>query len=604
MKKGLEKLSNILTTIRVWTVNLLTLAFVAYVLVILFAVLDQRGADIDPEGRVLIIAPEGIVVDQAVFVSPLAFPPDPDAPAQLQLRDLLRVIRAATDDDRLEGVLLDFSKTKFGGPSTALEIAGALAELRETDTPVIAYSDVLSTGGYLMAAQADEVYMHPAGALMLSGVGGYGSYVRQLAEKLKLTIHNYAQGDYKSAVERLARDSMSDKDREQRTALYDPLWAAMKQSMAEGRDVDPEVFQQLADDYPVLLLEEAAYENLAAAERRGAIDGTKTFPGFRAWMMERFGTDEDAERETYPHISAAAYLAQLEDEDADEEDAVAVVFAEGGLQRGEVEPGVAGSDEIASQVRRAYEDESTRAIVVRVNSPGGSVIASEMIREEMMAAQGRDLPVVVSMGNYAASGGMWVSSPADRIFASPTTITGSIGVAVVFPTAENLFDYLGIQHDGVTTSKYAGWGLHRPTDDELDRIFFSRSETIYRHFIDVVAEGRELEAPFVRSIAGGRVWSGAAAQELGLVDEMGTLDDAIAHAADMAGLEDYRVNYIQRPLSFGEQLLVDMTRKAPVSVAPGVQDLYRQVEAVLAPLVGASQPRVTVMCTSCVVDLN
>ncbi|MEE4192181.1 MAG: signal peptide peptidase SppA [Halieaceae bacterium] len=604
MQKGLEKLGNALTTIRVWTVNLLTLAFVLYLLVILYAVLAQRGPDIDPEGRVLIIAPEGLVVDQAVFVSPLAFPPDPDTPAQLQARDLLRVIRAATEDDRLKGVLIDFSKTTFGGPSTALEIAGALAELRATDTPVIAYSDVLSTGGYLMAAQADEVYMHPSGALMLSGIGGYGSYVRQLAEKLKLTIHNYAQGDYKSAVERLARDSMSENDREQRTALFDPIWAAMKQRMASGRNIDPTVFQQLADDYPVLLLEEAAYENLAFAEQQGAIDGTKTFPSFRAWMMERFGTDEEAERETYPHISAAAYLAQLEDPNAGQDAAVAVVFAEGGLQRGEVQPGVAGSDEIASQVRRAYEDDSTRAIVVRVNSPGGSVIASDMIREEMMAAQGRDLPVVVSMGNYAASGGMWVSSPADRIFAAPTTITGSIGVAVVFPTAENLFDYLGIQHDGVTTSKYAGWGLHRPTDEELDRIFFSRSETIYRRFIDVVAEGRELEVPFVTSIAGGRVWIGTTAQELGLVDELGSLDDAIAHAAGLAELEGYRVNYIQRELSFGERLLADMMRKAPVSVDSGVQDLYRQVEAVLAPLVSASQPRVTVMCTSCVVDLN
>ncbi len=604
MAKGMEKVGNVLTTIRVWTVNLLTLGFLVYLLVVVFALLAQRPPSVDPDGRVLIIAPEGIVVDQAAFRSPLSFPPDFDAPAQIQARDLLRVIDAAAEDERLSGVLLDFGKTRFGGPSTALEVAASLARLRDGEAPVIAYSDSLSTGGYLMAAQADEVYMHPSGALMLSGVGGYGSYVRQLAEKLKLTIHNYAQGEYKSAVERLARDGMSDKDREQREALYQPIWAAMKQSMAAGRGIDGEVFQTLADDYPVLLLEEAAYENLAFAQAEGAIDGTKTFPGFRTWMMERFGTDEDAERETYPHITAAAYLAQLEKPEGEGDDAVAVVFAEGGLQRGEVSPGVAGSDEIASQVRRAYEDEHTRAIVVRVNSPGGSVIASDMIREEMMAAQGRDLPVVVSMGNYAASGGMWVSSPADRVFAQPTTITGSIGVAVVFPTAENLFDYLGIQHDGVRTSKYAGWGLHRPTDEQLDELFFSRSETIYRRFIDVVAEGRELEAPFVRSIAGGRVWIGTTAQELGLVDELGGLEDAIEHAAELAALEDYRVNYIERELSFGEQLLRDMMQQAPVSVAPGVKDLYRQVEAVLAPLAEVSQPRVTVMCSSCIVDLN
>ncbi len=604
MTSRMGRIGNALTAIRVWTVNLLTLGFLIYLLVIVVAILAQRPPAVDPQGRVLIIAPEGIVVDQAAPVSPLRFPPDFDAPAQIQMRDLLRVINSAAQDERLKGVLLDFGKTQFGGPAAALEIADALAALREGEAPVIAYSDRLSTAGYLMAAQADEVYMHPSGALMLSGVGGYLPYMRQLADNLKLTIHNYAQGDYKSAVEPLARDSMSEKDREQREALYTPIWDAMKKSMADGRGIDTETFQQLADDYPVLLLEEAAYENLAFAEQQGAIDGTKTFPGFRAWMMERFGTDEEAERETYPHITAAAYLAQLEDENTEGDDAIAVVFAEGGLQRGEVEPGVAGSDEIASQVRRAYENENTRAIVVRVNSPGGSVIASDMIREEMMAAQGRDLPVVVSMGNYAASGGMWVSSPADRIFAMPNTITGSIGVAVVFPTAENLFDYLGIQHDGVTTSKHAGWGLHRPTDEELDKVFFSRSETIYRRFIDVVAEGRELEVPFVQSIAGGRVWIGTAAQELGLVDEMGTLEDAIAHAAELASLEDYRVNYIERELSFGEQFLKDMMQQAPVSVAPGVKDLYRQVEAVLAPLADVSQPRVTVMCSSCVVDLN
>ncbi len=604
MKQGLQNFGHALTSIRIWTVNLLTLAFLVYLLVIAYAVFSQRAPDVDPEGRVLIIAPEGILVDQAAYTSPLAFPPDPDAPAQVQARDLLRVIRAATDDQRLQAVLLDFSKTSFGGPSTALEIATALAELRATDTPVIAFADTLSTGGYLLAAQADEVYMHPTGALMLSGLGGYRGYFRQLAENLKLTIHNYAQGDYKSFVDSLTRDNMSDKDREQREALYDPIWAAMKQSMAAGRDVDAAVFQQLADDYPVLLGGEAAYENLAFAQQQGVIDGTKTFPGFRAWMMERFGTDKDAERETYPHISAAAYLAQLEDDSTDQEDAVAVVFAEGGLQRGEVSPGVAGSDEIASQVRRAYEDENTRAIVVRVNSPGGSVIASDMIREEMMAAQGRDLPVVVSMGNYAASGGMWVSSPADRIFAAPTTITGSIGVAVAFPTAENLLDYLGINYDGVTTSKHAGWGLNRPTDEALDELFFSYSASIYNRFVDVVAEGRDLDAPFVRSIAGGRVWIGTAAQERGLVDEMGTLDDAIAHAAELASLDGYRVNYIERELSFGERLLRDLMQQSPVSFTPAVPDLYHQIETLLAPLAEASQPRATVMCSNCLIDLN
>ncbi len=604
MKSFMAKISAFLTSLRIWTVNLFTLAFLIYFVVVVVAVVQKMPQEVDPEGKVLMLSPEGLILDQRAYPSEFSFPFKLRSKPQVQSRDLIRLIRSAAEDERLAGVFIDFSKAKFAGPSTALQIASELAALGESGKPVIAFSEALSTGSYLMAAQADEIYVHPSGAVSISGLGGYRNYTRELTEKLKITIHNYSQGDFKSAVEGLTRRDMSAPDRLQREELYGPIWAAIKTQMAEPRDLDPEIFQQIADDYGVPLLNEAAYDNLVFAQEQGIIDGTKSFPQFRAYMIEKFGEAEDEDTETYPHILFDQYMAQLPPESDEAEDTVAVVFAEGVIQTGSISPGVAGADDVSWLIRQAHEDERTRAIVLRVNSPGGSIIASDIIRDELVAAKEKGLPVFISMGDVAASGGVWISTPADTIYAEATTITGSIGVAIAFPTLENVYDYVGVNPDGVTTSKYAGWGLNQAVDEQLDALFARFASSAYNRFIDVVASSRDREPEYIRSIAGGRVWIGSKAQELGLVDEMGSLEDAIAAAAEAADIEEYDVDYVYLEPPLSVRLLEMFSVSMGVEISSPYGYFAERFASLMEIVEGISQPQATVMCTSCMVEIQ
>jgi len=605
MKNFFARLGTVLAAIRVWTVNLFTLFLLIYIVGGAIYLLSKRPDTVDPAGKVLILNPEGIVQDQEVFPTEFGFLFNVPSQNQIQARDLIRLIRAAAADEKLAGVLLDFSKTDFAGPSTALHVASELAALREAGKPVIAYSEVLDTSAYLMAAQADEIYVHPSGAVAINGIGGYRDYTRELTDKLKITIHNYSQGDYKSAVEGLTRTDMSDADRLQREEIYAPIWTALKLSMSEARGLDPQQFQDMADDYNVPIIDEGAYDGLAYAQAQGMISGTRTFPELRSLMIERFGKSEDQgdSRETYPHIGWNAYFTQLEPQPDDAQDAVAVVFVEGGIQQSKMGPGVAGSDDVAPLIRRAHEDDSTRAIVLRVNSPGGSIIASDIIRDELAAAKAKAIPVIVSMGDVAASGGVWVSTPADTIFAEPTTITGSIGVAIAFPTLENVFEYIGVNFDGVTTSEHAGWGVNQGVNEKLDAIFARWASSAYQRFIDQVAKSRGKDPEYIRSIAGGRVWLAPKALELGLIDELGTMEDAIIYAAVQAELDTYRVNYVVKEVSPAIALL----RAFSLGAAGGVTSSYNvfsdRVAKLLAAVEDLGQPRATLLCSRCLVEI-
>jgi protease IV len=603
LKAFFGKLGTFLTALRVWSVNIFTLLLLVWLVGVIAVMVGKMPSKVDPEGKVLIISPEGLVLDQEVYPSEFNFPFSMPDEEQIQSRDLIKLIRAAAADEGLTGVLIDFSKAAFSGPSTALNIAIELEALRESGKPVISYGETLSTSGYLMASRADEIFVHPSGALSISGLGGYRNYTREMTDKLKITLHNYSQGDFKSAVEGVTRNDMSEPDKLQRRELYNPIWASIKASMAAARGLDPELFQELADQHTLPLIAEAGYDGLAFAQERGVIDGTKDFPEFRAYMIGRFGKAEDDERETYPHISAEQYFAQLEEEEQPADDAVAVVFVEGGIQPGKLGPGVAGSDDVARLIRKAYEDEDTKALVLRVNSPGGSIIASDIIRGELQAARNRGLPVLVSMGDVAASGGVWVSMPAEHIYAEPTTITGSIGVAVAFPTMENLFDYIGVHFDGVTTSAHAGWSPVQGVNAHLDAIFASWAGSAYTHFINTVASSRDKDPGFIRSIAGGRVWLAPAALELGLIDEIGTMEDTIADAAQRAGLEQFRINYVVKEVSPAVALLRRFSAGLAGEVSSPVGSFAQKISHLLLALENISQPRALVMCTICTFEM-
>jgi protease-4 len=598
-------LGRFLEKARTVMLNLGTAFVLIFFTIVIIGAISSSGPEVkDPSGRVLFINPQGTVVDQEVYNSDFLASLTAEVADQIQTRDLIELIRAAAEDEEIPAVFIDFSSTAFAGPTTVINIAKELKALRASGKRVIAMNDRLTTTSYLMASQASEIWVHPVGSISVQGLGGMRPYQKELYENLKINFHNYSQGDFKSAVEGNTRTDMSENDRLQREALLTPIWNEMKLLMAEGRGIESSDIQSFADGY-VGFFGEAAMGNIAYAQANNIIDGTKSFPEFRQYMIEEFGLDEEAETETYKTISYSEYAKQIESDSSDSDNHIAVITAEGTIMEGDISQGVAGANGVVKQIRSAHEDENTKAIVFRVNSPGGSIIASEMMRDELFAAKSKGINVIVSMGDYAASGGVYISTPADYIFAEPTTITGSIGVAIALPTLENVMDYVGVNFDGVVTSKHGGWDPTQAIDEDLDKIFAAWGAGAYDRFVNFVADSRSQSYEDIKKIAGGRVWIATSAKEIGLVDEIGGIDDAIAYAANMAELEDYQVEYYGQKLSPEELIIKELLENFDVSVGEpkamsalnGIADLYETLTEI-------QQPKALLTCQICMVDLD
>ena len=606
LKSIFSWLGRFLEKARTVMLNLGTAFVLIFFTIIIIGAFTSSGPEVkDPSGRVLFIDPVGTVVDQEVFNTDFLSNLGADSSMdQIQTRDLIQLIRAAAEDEDIPAVFIDFSATGFAGPTTVINIAKELKALRESGKRVIAMNDRLSTTSYLMASQASEVWVHPVGSISVRGLGGMRAYQKELYENLKINFHNYSQGDFKSAVEGRTRTDMSENDRLQREALLNPIWDEMKSLMAEGRGIESDDIQSFADGY-VGFFGEAAIGNIAYAEANNIIDGTKSFPEFRQYMIEEFGLDEEAETETYKTISYNEYAKQIDDELSESDNHIAVITAEGAIMEGEITQGVAGANGVVKQIRSAHEDENTKAIVFRVNSPGGSIIASEMMRDELFAAKEKGIDVIVSMGDYAASGGVYISTPADYIFAEPTTITGSIGVAIALPTLENAMDYIGVNFDGVVTSKHGGWDPTQAIDEDLDKIFAGWGSDAYDRFVNFVANSRSQSYEDIKAIAGGRVWIATSAKEIGLVDEIGGIDDAIAYAANLTELEDFQMEYYGQELSPEDLILRELLKNFDVSIKePKVFSALHGLADLYETLTGIQQPKALLTCEDCLVDLD
>ena len=586
--------------------NLGTALILIFFAIIIIRALTSFGPEIkDPSGRVLLIDPKGTVVDQEVFNYDLKmFQITKLKVRQFQTRDLIQVIRAAADDEDIPAVFIDFSSTDFAGPTTAINIAKELKALRDSGKRVIAFNDRLSTTSYLMASQASEIWIHPVGSVSIRGLGGMRAYKKELYENLKINVNNYSEGDFKSSVEPNTRTGMSENDRMQKEDLLNPIWNEMKILMAEGRGIKSDDIQSFADNY-IGFFGEAEIGNIAYAEANNIINGTKSFPEFRQYMIQEFGLDEEAETETHKTISYIEYAKQIDEDFSDSDNQIAVITAEGAIMKGDISQSVAGANGIVKQIRSAHENENTKAIVFRINSPGGSVIASEMMRDELFVAKKKGIDVIVSMGDYAASGGVYISTPADYIFAEPTTITGSIGVAIAIPTLENAMDYIGVNFDGVVTSKHGGWDPTQAINGDLDKIFESWGTDIYDRFINFVAESRSQSYEEIKAIAGGRVWIATNAKKIGLIDEIGGIDDAITYAANMVELEDYQVKYYGGELSPEEMILKKLFENSDVSLEePKVLLALNGLARLYETLTGIQEPKALLTCKDCLVDLD
>ena len=599
-------LNSFLEKARIIMLNIATAIVLIFFVILIFVPITSLESEVkDPSGRVLFIDPVGTVVDQEVFSSDFLLEiASGSSTEQIQTRDLIQLIRAAGQDKDIPAVLVDFSSTNFAGPTTAINIAKELKSLRDSGKRVIAFNDRLSTTSYLMASQASEIWLHPVGSISIRGIGGVRAYQKELYENLKINFHNYSQGDFKSAVESNTRTNMSENDKMQREDLLNPIWDEMKFLMAQGRDIEINDIQSFADEY-IGFFGEAEIGNIAYALEKNIIDGTKSFPEFRQYMIEEFGLDEEAETETYKTISYHDYKKQINKDSSNSDNQIAVITVEGVIMEGEIIQGVAGANGIVNQIRSAHEDENTKAIVYRVNSPGGSVIASEMMRDELFAAKRKGINVVVSMGDYAASGGVYISTPADYIFAEPTTITGSIGVAIAIPTFENAMDYIGVNFDGVFTSKYAGWDPTQAIDDNLDKIFESWGADVYNRFVNFVAESRSQSYEDIKKIAGGRVWIATSAKEIGLVDEIGGINDAITYAAKISELEDFKVQYYSESPSPEALIFKELIENFDVSLGDTeVLSALNGLASLYKTLIGIQQPKALLTCNDCLVNLD
>ncbi len=587
-----------------------TLALFA-ILFLLFALLAtgalKRPVPSVPGKAALVIAPEGVVRERPLPFDPSALLSLAERKKFVLLRDLLRAIRAAKDDDRIKLLVLSLDKLQIGGVATAHEIRRAVMEFRDSGKPVIAIGDSFDQQQYLVATAADEIWMHPQGAVMPTGYGSYPLFFADGLRKAGVNVHVFKVGTYKSAVEPFIRNDMSPAAKEANRAFLAVLWDAFLDAVADGRGIEREALADLVSNLDqAVVAADGDLGRLALAAK--LVDALKSRDEMQRGIAEKLGESG----ETYPQIGWQAYLRSLDHKDAPSADAsVAVITVEGAIVDGKGEADEAGAERIVPLIHRATEDKTVKAVVLRVNSPGGSAFASELIRQALLEAKAAGKPVVVSMGAVAASGGYWISSPADEIWAEPTTITGSIGIFGLFFTFENTAAKFGVHSDGVGTTPFAdAFDALRPFNPRMAPIIQKVIEKGYDDFLTRVAEGRKMTKDQVDRIGQGRVWAGATAKELGLVDHFGDLKAAAAAAGRLAGLKEggYRIRFVEEQPSPFARLLMQFSQNAAqvwsrIHPSRGVADKLRAVtREMIDPLRVLNDPRgVYALCTSCVV---
>lgn len=536
-----------------------------FLLFIFLGMLAGGDVPILPDQAALVVSPSGFLVEE-LSGDPFERAVDElfdQAVPETQMEDVLDALAAAKDDSRIQALYLDFDGLAGGGLDKLERFADAVVDFKESGKPVIAGGDWMTKHGYYLAAHADEIYLHDEGTVWLDGYGFFRQYHRDLIDRLDIdwNIFRPDVNVFKSAVEPYLRNDMSDEAKVASLAVLDDLWDGYLERVAPLRDQTPEQFRKAIADLP-RILEEQGGDAAQVPLALGWVDQVGPRDLVRDKMTELVGFDK--ENHTFQQVSMDDYLKALGDgryRQPKSGQGVGVVYAVGTILDGTQPPGTIGGDSTARLVRQARYDKDVKAIVLRVDSGGGSVFGSEVIRRELELARADGKPIVVSMGSVAASGGYWISTPSDRILASPHTITGSIGIFGMWPTFEDpIAEYLGTHTDGVGTTWMAGaLRIDRELDPRLGQIVQSNIDHGYRQFLSVVAESRDMEVEEVGEVAKGRIWSGEDALELGLVDELGDLEDAVSVAAELAGLKDgYAVKRVERELDEWDQFLIDM----------------------------------------------
>jgi protease-4 len=461
---------------------------------------------------------------------------------ETRVRDVLAALDAAAADPNIAHAVLVLDDLAGGGTPSLREVAAALARFKQSGKEVIAWGSDFSQRQYFLAAHADELYLHPYGSVTLRGIGGSGLYFKDALDKLGITMHGFQAGKFKSAIEPLTRQGPSPEALEADLAWMNDLWSSWTAEVEAARKLPKGHLAQLIEELPQRMAEaEGDLAQLALKEK--LVDGLKTRDEFRAMFVAR-GAPADDKKGTFRQINFEAYLATVQPKSGP---AVGVIVAQGEIVDDDAPPGMIGGRATAEIIRRARENDDVKAVVLRIDSPGGSVFGSELVRREVELTRQAGKPVVASMGDLAASGGYWIAMAADEIVADPTTITGSIGVFGVLPSFDKTLEKVGVGTGGASTTWLsAAMDPGKPLDPRIAQMVQTRIDNYYQRFIGQVASARQSSKEKIHEVAQGRVWTGRQAREHGLVDRLGGLQDALAGAAQRARLTDYRIIYIER----------------------------------------------------------
>ncbi|MEQ9209003.1 MAG: signal peptide peptidase SppA [Pseudomonadales bacterium] len=559
-------ISRFLQRVRLILINTVTAVVLILILFSLGSIFSQRETFEMPESGALRVALDGSLVDQKSYIDPADMLLNPDIPSETLVYELVKAIEAAATDPRINSMTLVLDDLESAGMSKIQELGKAILEFRKSGKPVIAVADNYSQQQYLLASYADRILMHPMGVVEVVGISSYNTYLAAALDKLKVDVHVFRTGPHKNAVEPFIANEMSPESREQSQRLIDELWGQYTQGILQRRNITPEGLYSYSNEVDQAMLQTG--KSLGEIARDiNLVDELVTRDQLMTEIQAIAGANDEGD--FYNFTNAISYYQSEVEDYSEDSPRVGYIVAKGQIFDGVQAPGSIGGDSLAYQLKQARLKEDLSALVLRVDSPGGSAFASEVIRRELELYKEADIPVVISMGSLAASGGYWISTPADEIWATPSTITGSIGAFAVVPVIDRSMNALGLNTDGVdTTPLSSAFRLDKPLSDQAKSIFQSQIDFLYNEFLQIVSEGRNLSMEQLEPIAGGRVWTGTQALDLGLVDHLGGQFDAINSAATMAGIADnYQVHRIEPQLSLLEQLFRDLFGQLSVQLA-------------------------------------
>ena len=554
----------------------LNLLFLAIVIAIVAAWLYEERPTVAPD-TTLVLDLSGPIVEQrtgapasVTLLQVLA-----DRERETQLRDVLAALDAAARDPKISRALLLLDDMEGAGLATLREIAAALSRFKASGKPVVAWGSVFDQRRYYIAAHADEVLMHPFGRVLLLGFGGYRNYYRDALDSIGVTVNVFKVGRYKSAVEPFSQNEPSEDAQRDEAELLGDLWAQYMTAVETARRLPAGNITRLIDDLPQRFAAAGGDAAKLAVDER-LVDGLKTRDELRAMLIEKGAPDP--EHKTFRQIGLSQYVATLPQRHGD---AVGVVIASGEMLDGEQPQGLVGGRSTANLIRRAREDESIKAVLLRVRSPGGSVFAAELIRRELELTRNAGKPVLVSFGDVAASAGYYVALSADEVISDPAAITGSIGVYALLPSVDRAWERLSLHTHGTTTTWLAGAiDPRRPLDPRMRELLQAGVERVYRDFVGRAAAARNVTPERMDELAQGRVWTGRQARELKLVDRLATYHEALQVAASRGGLgEDFRVAYIESEPRGIDRLLGLLFGEASLAPLPWLSSLLHVAAA-------------------------